>query len=68
MCVEEVSAYVELMNIEVDEKDKYWEEWIFDLFDDADVEMFLYSGDFYVTKDCNYHFDYWGEQQLYMNI
>ena len=43
-----------------------WDDWIFDLFDDIDIVTLLYS-DHYVTKDNIYHFDYWADEQFYMN-
>ncbi|MGF6989738.1 transcriptional regulator with XRE-family HTH domain [Lachnospiraceae bacterium PM6-15] len=42
----------------------YWDEWIFDLFDDADILTYLYS-DYYLDSDHNYHFDHWFECQFY---
>ena len=40
-----------------------WNEWIFDLFGDADLEDQLYS-DIYLTPDYDYHFDHWLEEQF----
>lgn len=42
----------------------YWDEWIFDLFADADIMLFLYS-DFYLTEEDSYHFKHWMEKQFY---
>lgn len=41
-----------------------WDEWIYDLFGDADIEMLLFSNG-YVEKDNCYHFDHWMKQQFY---
>ena len=41
-----------------------WDEWVFDLFDDADIETFLYS-DYYLTEDDSYHFKHWMKEQFY---
>lgn len=44
-----------------------WNEWAFDLFDDADIVTWLYS-DFYVPEDNCYHFCHWKENQFYMKF
>ncbi|MDY4771644.1 MAG: helix-turn-helix transcriptional regulator [Lachnospiraceae bacterium] len=41
-----------------------WDNWIFELFDDADIITFLYS-DYYLTEDNSYHFKYWMKEQFY---
>ena len=45
-------------------KEDYWEEWIYDIFDDMDVETYLYS-DYYLAEDEDYHFLHWMEDQFY---
>lgn len=42
-----------------------WDEWIYDIFGDMDVETWLFS-DFYVTEDNNYHFNKWMKEQFYV--
>lgn len=42
-------------------------DWVFDLFDDEDLLMFLYSGR-YVNESCPYHFVHWDELQFYVPI
>lgn len=58
----EFSRY--LMEAECVELEDGWDDWIFDLFDDADLVQCLYS-DFYLTPDHIYHFDHWLEDQFY---
>lgn len=48
----------------IDESD--WREWIYDIFDDADIDMLLYS-DGYVSTDNCYHFSYWLDRQFYLD-
>lgn len=65
LCYEEASALVELSGgISGLEDEGYFEEWVFDLFDDMDIISFLYS-DVYVDSDDPYHFSRWGDQQFY---
>lgn len=45
--------------------DDDWRDWIFDLFDDSDVETFLYSN-WYITSDHIYHFDHWYENLFFV--
>lgn len=42
------------------------EDWVFDLFDDADIVTFLYS-DLYVDEDHPYHFSHWTQHQFFTN-
>lgn len=68
LCNEESIALIELCgeNIEFeDEKEIYSEEWVFDLFDDMDIILFLYS-DVYLDSDHPYHFSHWNDQQFFM--
>ncbi len=46
------------------ELDAGWEEWAYDVLEDADIEMFLYS-DSYLSADDSYHFSHWTERQFY---
>lgn len=39
--------------------------WVFNLFDDADIVICLYS-DFIVNPDNDYHFDHWFKEQFYV--
>ena len=41
-----------------------WQEWIYDLFDDDDIDMLLYSGAD-LPPDNKYHFDHWADNQFY---
>lgn len=43
-----------------------WDEWIYDMFGDMDVEMWLFSG-FYITEDNNYHFNRWMQEQFWVD-
>ena len=40
-------------------------EWVFDLFDDADILLFLYSS-LYLTTENTYHIAHWFEPQFYL--
>lgn len=42
-----------------------WEEWVYDIFGDMDVETCLFS-DYYMTEDNIYHFNHWMEEQFYV--
>ena len=42
-----------------------WQEWIFDLFEDKDIETFLYA-DYCLPEDHIYHYNHWTEDQFYM--
>lgn len=42
-------------NLEVDAR---WKDWVYDIFDDADIDMFLFSNS-YLPKDHEYHFSQW---------
>lgn len=41
-----------------------WKDWIYDVFDDSDIELYLYSNT-YLDKDDEYHFDNWLSKQFY---
>lgn len=69
LCNEEGAAFVELQGgIEgiKDDKELYYQDWIFDLFGDSDIITFLYS-DMYVDEGHSYHFSNWFNQQFYCN-
>lgn len=44
----------------------YNEGWVFDMFDDADLETWLYSN-VILNPENAYHFDHWFEDQFYSN-
>lgn len=41
------------------------EYWGFDLFDDMDIIIYLYTNIF-LPEDHPYHFTHWGDQQFYV--
>lgn len=43
-----------------------WDEWPFELFDDADIIMFLYSN-WYLAEDDTYHFNHWSKAQFFLS-
>lgn len=61
LIVEQSRFLMESSNCNLEE---YWDEWIFDLFDDMDIITCLYS-DQYLTEDNCYHFNHWLENQFY---
>ena len=61
LIVEQSRFLMESSNCNLEE---YWDEWIFDLFDDMDIITCLYS-DQYLTEDNCYHFNHWMENQFY---
>jgi hypothetical protein len=44
-----------------------WDQWAFDLFDDMDIETFLYDDIFLLSPNDSYHFDNWYKQQFFVN-
>ena len=60
LIVKEADSLLE-MELEADRED--WSEWIYDVFEDADVLTWLYS-DLYVKEGQEYHFDRWMERQF----
>ena len=62
LIVDEARTFLEDMDYKSEEG---WDEWIFDIFDDMDIETVLYSGIIYVTDNV-YHFNHWMEEQFYM--
>jgi len=72
LVVEEARLLIEeldFINVTDDDEEEYtdWASWPFDIFDDVDLIMFLYSDQFTLTPDDQYHFDHWFEQQFYMS-
>jgi len=49
-----------------DDYDEYRDDWVFDIFDDVDIETSLYSDWFALDPDDTYHFDNWLKQQFYV--
>ena len=41
------------------------ENWVFDMFDNMDIITYLYSNE-YLAEDHPFHFEYWSDQQFYM--
>jgi transcriptional regulator with XRE-family HTH domain len=64
ICCKKASTLIELVT-DVHNSGNF-DDWIFDLFDDSDIESLLYS-DMYLDESCNYHFSKWFEQQFYQN-
>ena len=54
-------ALVEASDLELDDN---WDEWIYTLLGDNDLDICLYSRD-YLGHDHQYHFDHWLENQFY---
>jgi len=44
----------------------YWKDWQYELFDDDDIAISLYSG-IYLTEADDYHFSNWLKEQFYCN-
>ena len=67
--MQEASFLIECMRDEMEFADveglDIVDEWVFDLFDDSDIALFLFS-DIYLTEEGSYHFDHWYEDQFYM--
>lgn len=62
---EEFSTLIELSGgIQEIEDSENYEEWIFDLFGDDDIVIFLYSN-IYLDTNHSYHFSHWLDQQFY---
>ena len=70
LCNEEAQAFIEIGagadDLIDDEHLDNSEDWVFDMFDDMDIITFLYSN-VYLTEDHPFHFEYWSDQQFYMN-
>lgn len=65
LIMEESSLLMETFSFgEKNEDAVSWNEWVFDLFDDMDIIIFLYS-DSYLDEQNPYHFDHWLEKQFY---
>ena len=44
-----------------------YDEWVYDLFGDADIITFLYDEAIYVDNENVYHFSHWFDKQFYMS-
>jgi len=66
LCNKETLALVEIGSIAADEEFENLDDWVFEMFDDADIITFLYSN-VYLTEDNSFHFNHWNDQQSYMN-
>lgn len=57
-----------LINLNKDDFEdfQYWDEWIYDMFGDNDIEIFLYSDMSFPIAD-DYKFDNWFEDRFYVN-
>lgn len=57
-----------LINLNKDDFEdfQYWDEWIYDMFGDNDIETFLYSDMPFPIVD-DYKFDNWFEDRFYLN-
>lgn len=70
MIMQIAQVHYELMGYEIKEGTKssgYWDEWVFDIFDDADIEMFLYENGHHASPGDTYHFNGWFELQFHMS-
>lgn len=70
LCNEESQAFIEIGagadELIDNEHLNNSKDWVFDMFDDMDIITFLYSN-VYLTEDHPFHFEYWSDQQFYMN-
>ncbi len=70
LCNEEAQAFIEIGagadELIDNEHLNNSKDWVFDMFDDMDIITFLYSN-VYLTEDHPFHFEYWSDQQFYMN-
>jgi transcriptional regulator with XRE-family HTH domain len=68
LIVEESRFLMESVELDAENDDieayEDWDEWIYAIFDDADLLTFLYSN-WYLTKSDVYHYDRWLEEQFY---
>ena len=70
ICNQEAAVFIELSGGIVDEnEDAYldYDEWVYDLFGDADIITFLYDEAIYVDNENVYHFSHWFDKQFYMS-
>lgn len=59
--VDSMAMDMEDVGIDYDEK---WADWIFEVFDDDDIVIFLYSG-LYLDGNDGYHFDHWYDEKFF---
>ena len=67
MANDEGAGFLEMLEEDIKSYEGYSNnihDWIFDLFDDADIITFLYS-DWYLTEEDTYHIKHWPEKQFY---
>ncbi len=68
LCSEEAKAFIELSDgayeFDDDREFDYYEDWVFNLFDDMDIITFLYSNR-NLEEEHPYHFVHWTDQQFY---
>jgi len=68
LCSEDAFVLIELSNgvkeLKTDDITDF-KEWVFDLFDDTDIILFLYSN-MYLSTDNSYHFSHWFDKLFYM--
>ena len=67
LSAEEAEVLADLMEESKDsDKDdtESYKEWVFDLFDDADILTMLYSS-IYLTTENIYHIDHWFEPKFH---
>lgn len=67
--IDELALYLiveasKLLLESAEDNDEYWDGWIYDIFNDNDLIIFLYS-DMYLTNDDTYHFDNWLKNQFF---
>lgn len=67
ICNEEAAALLEFSSgiDRFEDENAASEEWVFDLFGDADIESYLFS-DIYLNSDHPYHFLHWNDQQFHI--
>ena len=66
--MEESSFLIDCMSVEMEAAGINLDtqgDWAFDLFDDTDILIFLFS-DFYLTEGATYHFDNWSNRQFFI--
>jgi len=65
---EQSESFFEIMEINSDTEDDFtdWSGWAFDIFDDMDIEYYLYSALEPLQPDNTYHFDNWFKEQFYV--
>jgi len=66
---EESQFFIEQIELDIgtNAEDKYiaWSQWAFKIFENMDIENFLYSDLYLLQPNDMYHFDNWFKQQFY---